>query len=241
MDRSNGGITSNISTPKFIKEANLLASKMALYNKEEIKKLFKVSDTIAESTHQRYNDFISSPAAPAITSYTGSVFKMINPIDFSKEDMLFADDNLVIISVLYGLLRPLDGIKTYRLEYKTKVKDIDNSLYNFWKPHLTMALAERLKASNNTLINLASLDILPALEMDKLDKEFSIITPEFKLHKDGVYKNVQTYSKMARGAMSRYIIKNRIEQPEQLKNFDWNGYTFNQELSTSNNYIFTKE
>ncbi len=243
MDTSTSECILATSTPRFIDQANTLALKMSEYSKEEIKELFKVSDTIAESTYQRYQHFNSddTSVAPAIFAYTGSVFKVMSPKSFTKDDLIFANSHLLIVSVLYGLLSPLDMIKAYRLEYKTKVGNIGGNLYHFWKQHLTTSLVDIAKASTGVVVNLSSLDVLPALQIDILNQELVVITPEFKTLKDGECRTIQTHSKMARGAMSQFIVKNRVLTPEGLKTFNWGGYSFDEALSTFDRYLFIKQ
>ena len=241
MDTSQSHQLLNTTTPQFNIEADLLAYKMGRYNIHELAKLLKISPTLAQSTFDRYASFHKpeTAQAPAILAYTGSVFKEIKTTNFSQEDFDFSQQHLRIVSVLYGLIRPLDRIKAYRAEYNLKLEELNGDLYKFWLPRLTSQLIEDTKSVGGVLINLASLDILPALEFKRLGEEVTIITPEFKSLKNGKYETIRTYTKMARGAMAHYILENRICDPQQLKKFEFKEYIFNKELSSNVNYIFT--
>ncbi len=239
MDSSKGALFSRGELPLFVREASELALLLSKYDRDDIKELFKVSDKIAELTFERYRLFDSSAKREALYCYVGSVFKHIAPADFSSEEVEFAHSHLVILSVLYGLLRACDEVKEYRLEYKTKLEGLGCSLYDYWKPRLTQPLIDMVKGSGGVLINLGSLDLLPALDLHLLGSQVRVITIDFKVFKGGKYVNVQTYSKMERGEMVRYIIKNKIDNPEELKLFNNKGFSFNESLSSSDNYIFT--
>lgn len=230
------------SVPYFEKDAEFLAKKMSKFSIAELAKSLKVSETLAELNYKRYKEFSDAETAKkqALFAYTGSVFKNISPSDFNNEDIHYAQDRMRIISTLYGSLRPLDMIKEYRIAYNLKLEGVSGNLYNYWKEKITDVLIEDVKNAGGILVNLASLDILPALDMRKLESAVEIITPEFRDMKNGEYKTFVTYAKIARGAMSRYIIKERVEALVNLKKFEWNGYSFNSDLSSGANLVFTR-
>lgn len=238
--------TTNIpegTKPEYGKEAGYLASEMKRYTVAELKKLLKVSDKIATINYERYQQFDSplTPCKPALLAYNGSVFKAIQASTFSAGDFSYAQDRIRIISTLYGLVRPLDLIKAYRIAFYLKLGNQPSNLYNYWLPKLTQPLIKSAKEAGGTLINLASLDVQEALQMNVLEKEVTVITPEFKELRNGKYETVRTYAKIARGEMSRHIIQNRIEQPAELKKISCDGFTFNKNLSDEKNYIFTRK
>ena len=114
------------------------------------------------------------------------------------------------------------------------------NLYDYWVPKLTTPLLEDVRKVGGIMVNLASMDIQGALKMDELRKEVRVITPEFQEWRDGKYETVRTYAKIARGTMTRYIVMNRVEEPEELKAFNEDGYTFNADLSDEEHYFFTR-
>lgn len=225
----------------FENDAEVIASRMKRFSEEELGELLKVSPQLAKINYQRYQHFDdqNTPRKQALLAYDGSVFKAIDASSFSNDDFIYAQSHLRIISTLYGLVRPLDLIKAYRIAFYLKL-ETNKDLYAYWLPRLTTPLIQDAKEAGNIIVNLASLDVLGALQMDKVKKEVSIITPEFKELRNGKYETIRTYAKVARGEMSRYILLNRIELPEQLKLFSWKGFSFNNELSNDKNYLFTR-
>lgn len=230
--------------PQFQQAATDIALYMAQYSVEDLKRLLKLSPKLALESYERFQHFHSTDERPlqALLAYTGVVFKHINPKDFSEEDFLFAQTHLRIVSICYGLLRPLDLIKPYRMEYDIKLPELgDGNIYNFWKGQQTQSLIKEVKADDNLLINLASMDVQPAFEWKKIEESVRIITPEFKVWKNGKAETIVIYAKMARGQMSRYIIKNKISNPEELKSFTWEGFQYKETLSSENNWVFLQD
>lgn len=230
------------SKPKYVKEAEFLAEKMQYYSVQELEKLLKVSEKLAEENHTRYEVFDSphNPEKQAILAYDGSVFREIKASSFSEDDFHYAQDRLRIVSTMYGLVRPLDMIRAYRLAYSLKLKGMEGNLYDYWLPKLTEPLIADIKKAGGILVNLASLDVLGALKMDEIRKAVRVITPEFQEYRNGKYETIRTYAKQARGAMTRHILLNRIEKPEKLRTFMWNDFRWNKDISNEEKYIFTR-
>lgn len=229
--------------PQFNNDAEFIASKMRNYSREQLQLLLQISNKLTDINYERYQQFddISCPVKQAILAYTGSVYQHIDPTTFTAKDYQYAQEHLRIISTLYGLIRPLDLIKAYRIAFKIKLKGLkENNLYDYWLSKLTQPLIQDVQKNGHILINLASLDVLGALDMERLQKETRVITPEFKELRNGKYETIRTYAKMARGEMTRYILKKRIESPENLKKFKWDGFIYRKELSDDQHYIFTK-
>lgn len=231
------------TVPQFNNDAEFIASKMKNYSREQLQLLLQISNKLTDINYDRYQQFEETfcPAKQAILAYTGSVFQHINPTTFTAKDYQYAQEHLRIISTLYGLVRPLDLIKAYRIAFKIKLRGLkEENLYDYWLPKLTQPLIQDVQKNGNILINLASLDVLGALEMEEIQQQTRVITPEFKELRKGKYETIRTYAKMARGEMTRYIIKKRIESPEDLKKFKWDGFAYRKELSDEQHYIFTK-
>lgn len=244
MDMSLIGAMPDGTQPIYDAEAEYLASEMRKFTASELEKLLKVSNKLAWFNYERYQlfDIQTTPRKPALLAYAGSVFKAINAKEFSKDDFAYAQNRIRIISTLYGLVRPLDLIKAYRIAFYLKLGGGETgNLYDYWLPKLTEPLLADIRKAGGILINLASLDVLGALQIDLLQKEITVITPEFKELRKGKYETVRTYAKIARGEMSRYIIENRIEQPDKLMHFSWNGFVFREDLSDTKNYIFVRK
>lgn len=217
------------TVPPFETAAKEHALNLSQFSTQELEKLLRINSKLAATNYLRYQDFCSdeTPALPALLSYTGMVFKRINPKDFSEDDFRYAQEHLLITSFLYGLLRPLDAIKNYRLEGDVKLPELGGmSFFDYWKPRLTDYFIEAIRKQGGILINLASGEMKDLFDWEKVNREVQVITPEFHTWKNGKLATVVVYAKMCRGEMTRYILKNRIEQPEELKKFEWEGFRF---------------
>lgn len=227
--------------PRFNREAVEIALDMAQFPTEELRRILKLSPKLTAESYNRYQEFHSEHIKPlqAILAYTGVVFKNMQPKDFSEADFLFAQAHVRFVSICYGLLRPLDLIKPYRMEYDVKLPELgDGNMYNFWRPKQTDVLINEVKEDDNLLINLASMDIQPAFDWKQVQQSVRIITPEFKVWKKGKADTIVIYAKMARGQMTRFIIKNKITNPEELKGFSWEGFQYREEMSSPDNWVF---
>lgn len=230
--------------PRFPKETIEIALQMGQCTAEDLSRILKINPKIAAENYRRFRDFHSEDIPPlqAILAYTGLVYKNLNPKDFSDEDYAYMQDHLRIASFCYGLLRPLDQIKPYRMEHDVKLPELgEGTMYAYWSPRQTRLFIEDIKAAGGILIYLASMDIQPAFDWKKVEKSVRVIIPEFKVWKNGKPNTIVVYAKMARGQMSRYIIKNRISDPEDLKEFTWEGFIYNEQLSEGNKWVFMQE
>ena len=229
--------------PVFLEEAMELAEILKTYSQEELMKVMKISEKLAEINYDRYMNFHKEEGVSkeALFSFSGDVYKSMNPFDYSEEQVEFAQDHLRILSGLYGVLKPLDKIREYRLEMDTKVKSVRNKdLYSYWTEKITDNILEDVsKQEKKVILNLASLEYSKTLDRNKL-KDIEIFDVEFKENRSGQFKVIGTYAKRARGAMVSYIIKNGIDSIEEVKKFNEDGYVFNEELSVENNIVFTR-
>ncbi len=230
--------TTQSSKPGLEKEANQLASKLKAYTTKDIKALMGISDALALLNYERFQSWNSrqTEKKQALGIFKGEVYNGMEAWTWKEEDLLYAQDHLRILSGMYGILRPLDAIKAYRLEMGTKLPD--QSLYAFWDNKLTAHLNRLASKSGKTLVNLASKEYSKAVQLK--DFKGTVITPDFKEMHQGKYKTIAIYAKKARGLMARYILENKIEEAEELKAFDLEGYHFNPQLSTKENFIFTR-
>ena len=230
-----------ISTvPQFQKDADYLASKLAKLKTSELGNLLGISPKLAQLNTERYSSWKIAPIKQAIFAYNGDVYDGMQAKDFSTSEIDFAQNHLQILSGLYGLLRPLDAIKPYRIDMGTAFATPKGAnLYKFWGERITDQLKKRVKESgSNVLINLASQEYFSAINTKKLKAR--IITPAFKDMSNGKYAMVSFFAKRARGMMSRFIIQNSITDFEMLVGFDDSGYRFNHELSRGDNWVFTR-
>lgn len=227
--------------PLFFKDAAEIATQMSQFSINELEELLSVNSKIALENYRRFQEFHSSDIPPlhAILSYTGIVFKRLNPLDFTREDFQYAQDHLFITSFCYGLLRPLDLIKPYRMEGDIKLPEFgDIRIFDYWRPRFTSLFIQKIRESGGVLVNLASEEMKQLFEWNKIQKEVRIVTPEFKTWKNGKLTSIVIYTKMARGEMTRYILKNQIQDVELLKKFEWEGFVYDPEMSDERNFIF---
>lgn len=234
------------SVPMFINEVKSLIMDLKKLSVEEIEKLMKISNKLAMITYKRFQKFdndITTGTKQAIYAYNGDVYKGLNTDKLTKEDINYAQEHIRIISGLYGVLRPLDLIKEYRLEMNIKLKnEKGNNLYEFWKYKLTDELISELeKQDEKVIIKLSSEEYSKAISFKLIGEKYRVVDIVFKdKSKSGEYKIIGLYSKKARGMMAGFIIRNRSENVEGLKEFCQGGYIFNKELSTKKEFVFTR-
>lgn len=236
--------TNSHTKPIFIKEASALIVELIKYSPPEMEGLMKINSKIAEQNFIRHiswkKEHDLSNAKQALLAFDGAVYKGINAGKLNEKQLAFANDHLIILSGLYGALRPLDLIKPHRLEMGTKLKNRrGNNLYSYWNNKLTTYLKSELKKQNdNILIDLASKEYSSVIDMSKIN--IKIITPVFKEYKNGNYKAITIYTKRARGLMSRFIIENNIILSSELKEFNEEGYSYKDYLSSDTKLVFTR-
>ena len=209
---------------QFLKETNYLVKELKNYTVSDIKSLMKLSDNLAQLNWQRFQDWNTKDVGQALFMFKGDVYQGLKADSLTNIELDFAQENLRILSGLYGLLKPKDLIFPYRLEMGTKLRTKSgNNLYKFWENSLHQALLTELK-NEEEIINLASEEYSKALQLSKFDNP--VITPVFKDFKNGKLKVISFYAKKARGEMVNFIIKNKITKPENLKYFSNLGYQF---------------
>ena len=237
--------TKVFTTPDYLGQSQQLINRLRNFSSLDISDLMKVSAKIADLNFDRYESwkkpFTVKNAKQAILAFKGDVYTGLDAESFKADDFKFAQNHLRVLSGLYGLLRPLDLMQPYRLEMGTKLKtDEGKNLYEFWGSDITEGLNKQLKKiKSNYLINLASNEYFKSVKPKELNAE--IITPAFKEFKNGEYKMIGIYAKKARGMLSRYIIQNKLSDPEDIKSFNEDGYRFNKTLSKGNNFVFTRK
>ncbi len=242
LDFESQPCTQNHTQPKFIKQSEQLIDELRELSAPAIASLMKLSDKLAGLNMARFQTwhapFDLENAKQAILAFKGDVYTGLDAESLDEQSFDFAQKHLRILSGLYGVLKPLDLIQPYRLEMGTKFANSKGSnLYQFWGSQLREEI-ESL-ADDEIVVNLASNEYFKALEAKKLNAR--IITPVFKDWKNGEYKIISFYAKKARGLMSRYIIDHKINDPEQLKSFDSDGYRYNAEMTEGDNWVFIRD
>ena len=245
LDYKNPPAISDFTIPEFMDESQQLISKMKTFSKKKIREMMKLSENLAALNHERYHlwhpGFSPENAKQALFTFNGEVYWGIEAQTLSANEIEFAQQHLRILSGLHGVLKPLDLIQPYRLEMGLKLAvQRTKNLCDFWREKVTAQLNNQLKSLNTkTVLNLASDEYLNVVNREKLNAR--IISFEFKEWRKDKYKPIHTYLKRARGLMVSYIIRNKISDINEVKDFDWHGYGLNEELSGENNWVFTRE
>lgn len=229
--------------PAFQSEADKIAAAMSRYSADELGSMLKVNRKIAVENYGRWRDFfIPSLRRPAVMAYDGMVFKKIAPETMSANDLVYANGHLNICSFLYGLLRPMDLISAYRLEGNVEIEGVTGgkSVAESWRDTLTDYLIEKTKGDDGVLVNLASDEMKGLFNWKRIEKELKVVRPEFKVEKDGKLKSIVIYAKMCRGAMTSYILRNRVSDPGELSGFSYDGFEFRSQ-SPSGTMLFVMQ
>lgn len=233
------------STQPILKShANQLVKVLKQKDEQDLKKLMSISDKLAIENVSRFQTFKSrvseTTGKQALFTFNGDVYRGLDVASWKAKDVSFAQDHLRILSGLYGVLRPLDKMQPYRLEMGTKLKtDRGNHLYDFWGDKVTQEINKAFKPrSKKLLINLASEEYAKVINRDKLKADELILN--FKEYKGDKLRFVSFTAKVARGMMAKYIIQNRIKNPEDIKGFDVDGYSYAEDLSTDREWLFIR-
>ncbi len=244
LDFDSKPVTDCYSQPRYLEQSALLIEELQRYSVADIASLMKLSDKLAGLNFARFSSwqppFDMGNAKQALLAFKGEVYTGLDADTLDEKGFEFAQQNLRILSGLYGVLKPLDLIQAYRLEMSTKLKNSrGKDLYQFWGEQLRSSLESELNDDDNILINLASNEYFKAVQAKQLNAR--IITPTFKDLKNGQYKIISFYAKKARGLMSRYIIDQKITEPEQIKEFDTDGYRFSPDMSQGDDWVFIRD
>ncbi|MCF6170042.1 MAG: peroxide stress protein YaaA [Bacteroidales bacterium] len=232
------------SQPALLDKSRKLIALLKKKKAEELSQLMGISPKLAQLNFERFQEWVTphviEKSRPAVFAFRGEVFTGLNIDTFSEVDLTYTQNHLRILSGLYGLLRPMDSIMAYRLEMGTKLSvGQKKNLYEFWGDEITGQLNKALKADKSGIVvNLASNEYFKSIHAKKLNAW--IITPVFKDNKNGQYKVISFFAKKARGHMLRFILKNKLSKPEDLKHFEEDGYYFNDSLSNQNTFTFTR-
>lgn len=231
----------SFSTPNYIENAEKLIDVLKNYSSQDIGQLMHISKDLSQLNYDRYQKWSSNHAKntrPAMYAFAGDVYTGLDAYTMDKKEIDFAQKTLRILSGLYGILKPLDKIYPYRLEMGTNllVEDKKN-LYQFWGNTVVQEINEEL-SEKDYLVNLASEEYFKVIPVKQLKSQ--LITPLFYDFKNGKYKVISFFAKKARGSMARYIIDHSIKQISDIKNFDIDGYSFNEPMSKDNKWVFTR-
>lgn len=227
--------------PQFQQEAEQTSVHLMKYSATELTEMLRVNHQLATLNKLRNTHFLEpSPTLPAILAYNGIVFKKLDAASMSVHQLQYADQHLWITSFLYGLLRPLNGIKGYRLEGNVRLPEYDNqTMFDFWKPRLTDVLIQSVLDDDGILLNLASGEMKNLFDWKRIRKAVRIIEPAFKVRKGDKLRTIVVYAKMCRGAMARHVIVKQTHNPNALKAFEYEGFAYDEQESKGDLWMFT--
>lgn len=229
--------------PSESEKAFFLTTLLKLLTVSQLSLLLKISESLAIKTHDRIKTFSNDAnnTTPAIYLFHGEAFQKLDASSLTKDQLHFAQDHIIILSALYGYLRVLDGVSAYRLDMKDTLKiPCYENLYHYWKDTVTLGLNTLFsKQKIKIILNLASSEYFNMIDVKKLTGK--VVNVEFKVRKNNVYKTIGIYAKRGRGLLARYIIDRKIDTPEQIVNFNIDGFFYSQLLSTLDNYVFVHE
>ena len=232
----------NYTESLFLKDAETIQKTLKKKKPKQLMELMDISEKLADLNWERNQNwslpFTPENARPAVFAFDGDVYTGLDAYTIPTDKFPILEDKLRILSGLYGVLKPLDLMQPYRLEMGTSLPiGTKKNLYEFWKKKVTASLNSELQ-ENELFINLASNEYFSAVDTKTL--KVPVITPEFKDYKDGKLKMISFFAKKARGLMVRYIIDTNAETIEDLKQFNYDGYAFDANLSKGNTLVFTR-
>lgn len=218
-------------------EAQTLLKVMQKKSVSDLIDMMSLSKSLAELNYHRYQTFEKSPARQALMAFTGDVYSNMSVSEYTSDDMEFAQKHLRILSGLYGMLRPLDLIRAYRLEMGVRLaNDNGDDLYDFWKSKLTREVQNLINQDDGILVNLASTEYSAVIDMKDLSGK--VVNVVFKNLNNGSYKIIGLLAKRARGMMADFVIKNKLTSLSDLKEFSNGGYKFMSSESSDNEFYF---
>ena len=237
--------TTQHSLPQMLPQAQELITHLRTFTAEEVGALMKISDKLSALNVDRYQTWTADHALggqcrQAMLAFKGDVYHGLDAYSWTGAMSERAQAQLRILSGLYGVLRPLDLLRPYRLEMGTRLAYKEHTnLYGYWGTQVTEVLnADLAQMETPCVINLASNEYYSVVKPKLI--QAPIITPEFKDWKNGKYKIISFYAKKARGLMVKWALENEVNAAEGLKEFNVDGYAYNPDMSSDTNWVFTR-
>lgn len=244
MDFSSEKMTKVTPTqPLFREKTEELLDVCRRLSVEDIISEMKINPEMAREVYASFQTYDApiTPKKAAAFAYNGIAYKGLDALSLTQKDMEFAQQHLNILSGLYGIVRPLDSIRPYRLEMGRKIAPQGyKNLYDFWEKSLNSHLASKLTKKGSTIINVASKEYSKVIKKSLLPSQTRIIEINFLQQENDRLKQIVVHSKKARGLMARFIIQNKITQPEDVKAFHLENYFFYPQLSTRDKWFFVR-
>jgi len=232
----------SFSEPRFLKDSERIQKLLKKKSAKSLSKLMGISDALGRLNYERNQQwqlpFTTDNARPAIYAFSGDVYRGLDAYTIPEEKYETLNNTVRIISGLYGLLKPTDLIQPYRLEMGTSFPVGKNkNLYEFWSKTITKALNDELE-DGELFLNLASNEYFKAINTKLL--KVPVVACSFKDFKNGEYKMIMTFAKLARGYMTRYIIDTNAKTLNDIKGFNYEGYNYSEPMSTETELVFIR-
>ena len=230
--------------PTLLEHSDELIKDLKSLTPQEVSSLMSLSDKLGALNYERFQEwetpFTKSNSKQAILAFKGDVYQGLDAESLSETELIWAQKHVRILSGLYGILKPMDLMQPYRLEMGTKfATKRGQNLYDFWNSIITEELNNNFSSDNTNLLNLASNEYFKSINVSEL--KANVISPVFMDKKNGKYKIISFFAKKARGLMTRYVIKNRIEDITDIQNFEEGGYFFSEAMSEDNKPVFCRD
>lgn len=233
------------SQPHFLDKSLAIIEQLSQLTLRELSSLMKTSEKLTQATREKIDSF-STPFDPtnanhAIFTFKGDAYDAITPESYTPEQLLHLQRHLLILSGLYGALKPLDLMQPYRLEMGLKLPlEGKANLYKFWQLEVTSLINNSLQAlSDKVVVNLASQEYSRVVDKKKLQGK--MVTVVFKQRSKTGFKTIPIHAKRARGLMLHYVIVNGLDRADHLRSFDLGGYRFDPAASTDSTYLFYQD
>ncbi|WP_194767104.1 peroxide stress protein YaaA [Tamlana sp. I1] len=227
---------------QFLKQSERLNKLLKKKSAKSLSKLMSISDALGQLNYERNQawelPFTTDNARPAVYAFNGDVYRGLDAYTIPEDKIEDLNNTVRILSGLYGVLKPTDLIQPYRLEMGTKFPvGTKKNLYEFWKKDITKALNEELE-DDELFLNLASNEYFKAVDTKAL--KVPVVTANFKEFKNGEYKMISFFAKAARGLMARYVVDTNAKTIDDLKGFNYEGYSYSEPMSKENDLVFIR-
>ncbi|MBP3511568.1 MAG: YaaA family protein [Prevotella sp.] len=230
------------TVPVFQAVAEQLAAEMARMDTGELMQQLGCNRKIAAENQLRYRNFMAARRMPAVMAYNGQAYKHLKAWSLDRDSLAFAQSHLWITCFLYGLLRPMDGIVPYRMAHTVRLEATgDRPVSQYWKDRLTDVLIDSVKADDGILIHLSTAEYEHLFDWRRVCREVSVVQPLFYVRKGSGLKMQTVWAKACRGAMTRFIIENRLSSPSGLQMFSYEGFEFEPHLGEAAFPHFVRE
>jgi cytoplasmic iron level regulating protein YaaA (DUF328/UPF0246 family) len=227
------------TTPRFADEATTLAHAAAHLTQKKLSELMHISPALAKLNADRYRDFDTLPERPAMFAFAGDVYTGLEAKTLDKAAVDYAQDHVRMLSGLYGLLRPLDLMRPYRLEMGTRWAPRKTKLTDWWGDRIAELLADDVEAEGSgTILNLASQEYWAAVD-GKLPSSIRVVAIDFR--EGEAQKFVSFHAKKARGMVARWLVEHRVDDIEGIKGFDSDGYAYDAAGSSDAQFRFVRK